>query len=102
MEPSRGHTRPLNGVGPDEMSAVLARIPALQRQAVADLLPQTCRRLAPELRAPLLACVRAVAAVDTRPLPALLALIGPTLKTSVAGTRRPARPFLHCVPRPPN
>lgn len=89
MERSRGHTRPLNGVGPDEMSAVLARIPALQRQAVADLWPQTCRSLAAELQAPLLACVRAVAAVDARPLPALLALVGPTLKNVAVASRLP-------------
>ena len=91
MDRSLGETRPrpLGAAEPARLSDVLAHIPALQREALAELLPQTCRRLAAELQAPVLACIQAVAAVDPRPLPALVALIGPTLDRLAVSSRLP-------------
>ncbi len=89
MDRSLGETPPLSAAESVLLSAVLARLPSLQREALAELLPQTCRLLAAELRAPVLTCVQTVAAVNPGPLPALLALIGPTLNRLAVSSRLP-------------
>ena len=81
--------RALSDADQYELSAVLEQIPARQRDTLAGALTRACALLSPELHAPLLQCVQAVAGVDPRPLPAVVPLIGPTLSSFSASSRLP-------------
>jgi nitric oxide reductase NorD protein len=91
MDQSSAPTRPytLNAADQRQLSAVLEHIPAQQRDALATALTRTCELLSPKLHAPLLQCVQAAAAIDPRPLPAVVPLIGPTLSSFSASSRWP-------------